>query len=51
MSTSGDRWESGNKPGREDGSPGVSEIIQEISNNCGLLKTINQVKRGCLSQR
>lgn len=33
MSSTGDKWEVGSTPGREYGSPGVSEFLQEISNN------------------
>jgi len=52
MSGTGDRWELGNKPGRENGSPSVSEILQEINDNCSsLLKTMNKGKRDRVSQR
>ena len=50
ISSTGDRWESGNKPGKEYSSPSVSEILQEINDDCSSLKAMNKVKRVCVSQ-
>jgi len=51
MSSTGDRWELGKKPGREYGSPSISETLREINDNCSLPKAMNKANRDCVGQR
>jgi hypothetical protein len=51
MGSTSDRWGLRDKPGREYGSPSVSEILQEINDNCSLLEAMNKVKRDYVRPR